>query len=269
MNRRMNHGMRHRPRFRNRKPTLETRTLTIEVTAASFAELEWVAREMRSTLSNACFLLLLAALHHRKANLPSFTYGKGKTMYHDQFGKPIEAGRVYGIGKVGASPTKCVPHQTLYDPDIDELVIRRLGPKEHKGEWERLYADPAYNNGAGMTFVLLDSHLTPYESDPRELEAREAAAREFDATSETDGTELDDLRTLLEFLSEQYAAIEIDQNKMEVRERFICKRLGVTIGDGSDLADMVTRFVRDPLSVTIDDLIRATNDRSLAGTSAS
>lgn len=198
-----------------------------EMYADCIAQLKAIALASGSTLEHAATLTFLLGQMYQRLN--SEEDGIEMT-YYDQFGKPIESDRTYGIGR---TPTKCIPHETKYDSEIDEIVIRRRGST---GSFERLYQDGANMHTEGTFFFLLDEELSPYTEEPRETSSDPALAT---------------------FLNDQLSGIVIDQNKQLVREKLICHRLGIRIDDGSDLADMVTRFVRDPDSTTVSELVAA------------
>ena len=138
------------------------------------------------------------------------------TMFFDQFGKPVEADRVYGIGR---SETKCVLHETKYDPDIDEIVIRKRGSNSAYGR-----LDESADLSTSFFYLVDPKTLSAFESDPRDEEPSDEPG-------------------LGRFLEDQLANIVLDQNKALCREKLICARLGVSVSDGSDLADLVCRFV--------------------------
>lgn len=202
------------------------RSLHVELSDDGYLELFVLSSVLGISIRHAASLVLLSGL---KALIVSQPLDSEDAMkFVDQFGKPIESDRVYGIGR---SETKCVLHETQYDHDIDEIVIRKRGCT---GQFGRLDESDL---SANDSFYLVDPHtLSAYESDPREEPTDEPGLRGF--------------------LDDQLASIVLDLHKTLCREKMICARLGISVSDGSDLADMVCRFVRDPDSVTVGDLLR-------------
>lgn len=202
------------------------RTIRVKVSEDGWEALSRLSSVLGICIRHAGSLVLLAGIKALFVSQPLDSEDAMK--YVDQFGKPMEAGRVYGIGK---SETKCVLYETQYDPDIDELVIRKRGCT---GPFGRLDKEPA--DDSSLVYLVDPDSLSAYQADPRNEPA--------------------DQPGLGRFLEDQMANIVLDQNKTLCREKLICARLGVSVGDGSDLADMVCRFVRDPESVTVGELVR-------------
>jgi hypothetical protein len=197
--------------------------IRIQINQEGLAQLLRLALALGITVRHAGSLVMLAGL--QAMSVRQSLDSEDTTMYFDHFGKPIEPDRVYGIGP---SETKCVLHETQYDTEIDEIVIRKRGSKAPFGRLDE-------TDLAADVFYLVDPKtLTAYESDPREEPADDGLGR---------------------FLEDQLANIVMDQHKTLCREKIICARLGVSVSDGSPLADEVCRFVRDPDTVTVGDLL--------------
>ncbi len=198
--------------------------ITISVTPDGYEQNERLARKLGQSIEYAASLTFMAGqLSQRNAD----TKESLPVTFNDQFGKPIEANRVYGVGQ---SETKCVPHETRYDSESDEILIRK---HKSKDTFERLYQD--CNAILETTFFfLLDPELAPYTVDPRE-------------TSSDSG--------LQTFLEDQLANIALDHHKQQIRMKLICARLRCQIDDGSELSELVFRFVRDFESVTVAQLV--------------
>jgi hypothetical protein len=203
------------------------RSMRIKVSEEGLLQLMQLANGLGITVRHAGSLVMLAGLQAMSFR-QSLVSEDATTMYFDQFGKPIEADRVYGIGR---TETKCVLHETQYDSEIDEIVIRKRGSTAPFGRLDET------DLAADFFFLVEPKTLSAYQSDPRDEESTDDAG-------------------LGKFLEDQLANIVLDQNKTLCREKLICARLGVSVADGSDLADMVCRFVRDPDTVSVGDLVR-------------
>jgi hypothetical protein len=198
--------------------------ITISVTREGYQQNKRLAKKLGKSIEYAASLSFMAGqLSQRNA----IQKENSKMTFYDQFGKAIEANRIYGVGR---SETKCVPHETRYDSESDELLIRRHKSNE---TFQRLYQDCNTILETTM-FFLLDTELAPYTDDPRD----------------TSGD-----RAIETFLDDQLANIALDHHKQQIRIRLICARLGCRVDDGSELADLVFRFVRDFESVPVKSLV--------------
>ncbi len=198
------------------------RQITISVTREGYQQNKRLAKTLGKSIEYAASLTFMAGQLSQRNEKE-----KEQMPFYDQFGKPIEGNRVYGIGR---SETKCVPYETRYCAESDQILIRKR--KSNDG-FQPLYEDSSDVLEAAF-FFLLTTDLAPCTLDPRETAGDSGLAT---------------------FLEDQLSNIALDHHKQQIRMKLICARVGCKIDDGSELAELVFRFVRDFESVTVAQLV--------------